>query len=110
MPQEMETLHGYLLWHLRGNTRCSNFLGQKSTYFFSYPQKSSFALMEKNAPDLPQGQEKEPDLRLLQQDAALCKISTAAHTYTDGDFAILLCFTLMQNCNLVLNCIGFCFK
>lgn len=31
----METLHGYLLWHLQVNTLCLNFLGQKSTYFLA---------------------------------------------------------------------------
>lgn len=62
--------------------------------------------MDKTQADLPYGQE-EPDLRLLQQCEALRKISTAAHTYTDGEFAIPLCLTLMKNCNFLLNCIGF---
>lgn len=40
--------------------------GPKINLFFSYPQNVSFALMEENRADLPRGQEKEPDLRLLQ--------------------------------------------
>lgn len=40
--------------------------GPKIYLFFSYPQNVSFALMEENRADLPHGQEKEPDLRLLQ--------------------------------------------
>jgi len=61
----METLCGYLLWHLQGSALYLNFEGQNPTSFFSYPQNVSLALMEKNPEDLPFGQEKEPDLSLL---------------------------------------------
>lgn len=87
-------------------------------FFLSCHQNVCFALTKNpkhkkppNHPaDLPPGQKKEPDTGFFQQGAALHKISTAVHTYTDSYFAILLCFTLMKNCHLVLNCIGFCFK